>query len=194
MNETDRYLQTRASPSGPPILDCQLRPADTPADIASITHLTALSPKLAKTTVGEVNDLYSTLHDYLTANFYYSPATLIPFGYDWRLSIRRLQERDGIFERMRKEMEQREGGIVVAHSMGNLVFRGFLRHLWYVFYDESKAQESSESNESAADPSEDPSPQPWGISNTSSLCSTRCSARNPHHRLPLTTAASPRLV
>ena len=74
VNETDRYLQTRASPSGPPILDCQLRPADTPADIASITHLTALSPKLAKTTVGEVNDLYSTLRDYLTTNLNYSPA------------------------------------------------------------------------------------------------------------------------
>ncbi|POM61609.1 Phospholipid-diacylglycerol acyltransferase Plh1, partial [Phytophthora palmivora] len=77
----------------------------------------------------------SIIHD-LVDHFELDPDQLVVATYDWRLPPSKLQERDKYFYSLKKKIEytveldgNRGGLVVIAHSMGNGVFRYFLEWL-----------------------------------------------------------------
>ena len=70
---------------------------------------------------------------------------IIGLPYDWRLSPNRMENRDGFLTLTRRRIEAAvksngEPGIMVAHSMGNVVFRYFLEWLRQEMREESYQQ------------------------------------------------------
>lgn len=72
----------------------------------------------------------------LVDRFGLDPEQLVVATYDWRLPPRKLQQRDKFFLSLKQKIEltvamdgRRGGLVVIAHSMGNSVFRYFLEWL-----------------------------------------------------------------
>lgn len=108
---------------------CKLRPDE------GLDAISSLSPGGLGSDifVGGTNTVYSWLIQWLSDNLGYDVSSMQGFPYDWRLSPDKMEERDGFLTLTRRRIEAAvqsngEPGILVAHSMGNLVFRYFL--LW----------------------------------------------------------------
>ena len=92
-------------------------------------------PSLSSNLVlGGSNTLYASLIHFLVLELLYGPNTLVELGYDWRLSPKRMQLRDNEFTRWKQSLEaaretSNRPGVVIAHSLGNLVFRSFVQWL-----------------------------------------------------------------
>ena len=124
--------------SDDPLNGCKLRP-DEGLDAISSLSLEGVHSKLL---MGGTNTVYSWLIQWLSDNMGYDVSSVVGFPYDWRLSPDQMEERDGFLTFMRRRIEAAvqtsgEPGIVVAHSMGNLIFRYFLSWLKVEFTAES---------------------------------------------------------
>eukprot|EP00536_Pseudo-nitzschia_multiseries_P009928 jgi/Psemu1/258595/estExt_Genewise1Plus.C_2890036 len=109
---------------------CKLRPDEGLDSIASL----APGGIGADLLVGGTNTVYSWLIQWLADNLGYDVTNMIAFPYDWRLSPSVMEKRDGFLSMMRKRIEgavasSKKPGILVAHSMGNLIFRYFIEWL-----------------------------------------------------------------
>ena len=116
---------------------CKLRP-DEGLDAISSLSVGGIQSQLI---MGRTNTVYSWLIQWLSDNLGYDVGSIVGFPYDWRLSPDKLQDRDGLFTNMRRRIETAvetngEPGILVAHSMGNLIFRYFLSWLQVEFETE----------------------------------------------------------
>jgi hypothetical protein len=110
---------------------CKLRPDEGLDAISSLSPGNSLGNQLL---VGGTNTVYAWLIQWLADNLGYDVSNLAGFPYDWRLSPDKMEERDGFLTLTRRRIEaavQSSGkpGIMVAHSMGNTVFRYFLAWL-----------------------------------------------------------------
>jgi hypothetical protein len=109
---------------------CKLRPDEGLDAISSLGYGIASS-----LLVGGTNTVYAWLIQWLADNLGYDVSNIVGLPYDWRLSPDRMEERDGFLTLTRRRIEaavQSNGGkpgIMVAHSMGNTVFRYFLEWL-----------------------------------------------------------------
>eukprot|EP00571_Detonula_confervacea_P007179 CAMPEP_0172326538 /NCGR_PEP_ID=MMETSP1058-20130122/56850_1 /TAXON_ID=83371 /ORGANISM="Detonula confervacea, Strain CCMP 353" /LENGTH=1134 /DNA_ID=CAMNT_0013043351 /DNA_START=117 /DNA_END=3521 /DNA_ORIENTATION=+ len=113
-----------------PFHGCKLRP-DEGLDAISSLAPGSLSSNLF---VGGTNTVYSWLIHWLADNLGYDVTSIVALPYDWRLSPDKMEARDGFLTMTRKKIEaavESNGrpGIMVAHSMGNSVFRYFLEWL-----------------------------------------------------------------
>jgi hypothetical protein len=111
-------------------IGCKLRP-DEGLDAISSLSPGGISTKLL---VGGTNTVYAWLVQWLADNLGYDVSNIVGLPYDWRLSPDKMQSRDGFLTLTRRRIEaavQSNGkpGIMVAHSMGNLIFRYFLEWL-----------------------------------------------------------------
>lgn len=84
--------------------------------------------------VGGTNTVYAWLIQWLADNMGYDVTNIIGLPYDWRLTPDKMEERDGFLSIMRRRIEAAVAtnghpGIMVCHSMGNVVFRYFLEWL-----------------------------------------------------------------
>eukprot|EP00537_Pseudo-nitzschia_pungens_P017584 CAMPEP_0172411686 /NCGR_PEP_ID=MMETSP1061-20121228/77517_1 /TAXON_ID=37318 /ORGANISM="Pseudo-nitzschia pungens, Strain cf. pungens" /LENGTH=1010 /DNA_ID=CAMNT_0013147899 /DNA_START=211 /DNA_END=3242 /DNA_ORIENTATION=+ len=109
---------------------CKLRPDEGLDSIASL----APGGIGADLLVGGTNTVYSWLIQWLADNLGYDVTSMIAFPYDWRLFPSVMEKRDGFLSMMRKRIEgavasSKKPGILVAHSMGNLIFRYFIEWL-----------------------------------------------------------------
>ena len=109
---------------------CKLRPEEGLDAISSLAP-GSVSSNLA---LGSTNTVYAWLIQWLADNLGYDVSSIVGLPYDWRLSPDKLEERDGFLTLMKKRIEAavHSNGlpsIMVAHSMGNLVFRYFLEWL-----------------------------------------------------------------
>ncbi|RLN96699.1 hypothetical protein BBJ28_00006507 [Nothophytophthora sp. Chile5] len=114
-------------------IECKLRYVAT----QGIEAISELDPGLV---TGPLSTVWrSIIHD-LVKHFELDPDELIVATYDWRLPPSKLQERDKYFYSLKKksacfeytvELHGSEDGglVVIAHSMGNGVFRYFLEWL-----------------------------------------------------------------
>lgn len=117
---------------------CKLRPDEGLDAISSLSPAGVGSELL----VGGTNTVYAWLIQWLADNLGYDVTNVIGLPYDWRLSPDKMQQRDGFLTLTRRRMEaavQTNGkpGIVIAHSMGNLIFRYFLEWLRAELRDEA---------------------------------------------------------
>lgn len=109
-------------------LGCKLRPDEGLDAIASLAPGGIGSSLL----VGGTNTVYSWLIQWLADNLGYDVTNMIGLPYDWRLSPDKMEARDGFLSMTRRRIEAAvasnggQPGIMVAHSMGNLIFRYFL--------------------------------------------------------------------
>jgi Lecithin:cholesterol acyltransferase len=109
---------------------CKLRPDEGLDAISSLGYGIASS-----LLVGGTNTVYAWLIQWLADNLGYDVSNIVGLPYDWRLSPDKMEERDGFLTLTRRRIEaavqSNEGkpGIMVAHSMGNAVFRYFLEWL-----------------------------------------------------------------
>ena len=109
---------------------CKLRPDEGLDAISSLGYGIASS-----LLVGGTNTVYAWLIQWLADNLGYDVSNIVGLPYDWRLSPDKMEERDGFLTLTRRRIEaavQSNGGkpgIMVAHSMGNIVFRYFLEWL-----------------------------------------------------------------
>ena len=62
--------------------------------------------------------MYAWLIEWLTVNLSYDVNSLFGAGYDWRLSMTALQDRDGYFTRLRKTIE---GGVASNGGKAGIV-------------------------------------------------------------------------
>ena len=106
---------------------CKLRPDE------GLDAISSLSPGGigSNLLVGGTNTVYSWLIQWLADNLGYDVMSIVGLPYDWRLSPDKMEERDGFLTLTRRRIEAAvqsngEPGIMVAHSMGNIVFRYFL--------------------------------------------------------------------
>ena len=105
--------------------------------VHSLSSVSTLSPPgtLSNLVLANTNKVYADLISFLTTSLLYDPnVNLIGCAFDWRVSCRRMQERDDTFERLRKNLERavkREGrpAVVITHSLGGIVFRAFLQYV-----------------------------------------------------------------
>jgi hypothetical protein len=110
---------------------CKLRPDEGLDAISSLAPGSVTSEFL----VGGTNTVYAWLTQWLADNLGYDVTSLLGLPYDWRLSPDVMEERDGFLTSTRYRIEaavKSNGGIpgiMVAHSMGNVVFRYFLEWL-----------------------------------------------------------------
>jgi len=110
---------------------CKLRPDEGLDAIASLAPGGIGSSLL----VGGTNTVYSWLIQWLSDHLGYDVTNIIGLPYDWRLSPDKMEARDGFLSMTRRRIEAAvasnggRAGIVVAHSMGNLVFRHFINWL-----------------------------------------------------------------
>jgi hypothetical protein len=109
---------------------CKLRPDEGLDAIASLAPGGLGSSLL----VGGTNTVYAWLIQWLADNLGYDVSNIIGLPYDWRLSPNMMEKRDGFLTLTRRRIEAAvatngEPGIMVAHSMGNLIFRYFLEWL-----------------------------------------------------------------
>uniref|UniRef100_A0AAV1TYF5 Phospholipid:diacylglycerol acyltransferase n=1 Tax=Peronospora matthiolae TaxID=2874970 RepID=A0AAV1TYF5_9STRA len=108
-------------------LECKLR---------AVQGLEAISELDPGVVTGPLSTVWRSLIHDLVDHFELDPDQLIVATYDWRLPPSKLQERDKYFYSLKKkieyavELDGNKGGVVViAHSMGNGVFRYFLEWL-----------------------------------------------------------------
>jgi hypothetical protein len=111
-------------------MGCKLRPDEGLDAIASLAPGGIGSNML----IGGTNTVYAWLVQWLADNLGYDVTNILGLPYDWRLSPNRMEERDGFLTMTRKRIEAAvatngQPGIMVAHSMGNVVFRYFLEWL-----------------------------------------------------------------
>ena len=109
---------------------CKLRPDE------GLDAISSLSPGGigSQLLVGGTNTVYAWLIQWLADNLGYDVTNIVGLPYDWRLSPDKMESRDGFLSLMRRRMEAAvesngKPGIMVAHSMGNLIFRYFLEWL-----------------------------------------------------------------
>jgi hypothetical protein len=109
---------------------CKLRPDE------GLDAISSLAPGSLGSTllVGGTNTVYAWLIQWLADNLGYDVTNIIGLPYDWRLSPDIMENRDGFLTLTRRRIEaavKSNGapGIMVAHSMGNTVFRYFLEWL-----------------------------------------------------------------
>ena len=109
---------------------CKLRPDE------GLDAISSLAPGSLGSTllVGGTNTVYAWLIQWLADNLGYDVTNIIGLPYDWRLSPNVMERRDGFLTLTRRRIEaavKSNGapGIMVAHSMGNTVFRYFLEWL-----------------------------------------------------------------
>lgn len=110
-----------------PATGCKLRP-DEGLDAISSLSPGGFTPNLF---VGGTNTVYAWLIQWLSDHLGYDVTNIIGLPYDWRLSPDKMESRDGFLTLTRRKMEaavKSNGapGIMVAHSMGNTIFRYFL--------------------------------------------------------------------
>lgn len=117
---------------------CKLRPDE------GLDAISSLSPDgfSSEMLMGGTNTVYAWLIQWLAEHLGYDVSNLIGLPYDWRLTPSKMQERDGYLANMRRKLEasvstSKLPGIVVAHSMGNLVFQYFLEWLRAEFRQEA---------------------------------------------------------
>ncbi|CAK4755721.1 unnamed protein product [Aphanomyces euteiches] len=107
-------------------VSCKLRAGE------GISSIAELAPGLF---TGPMSIVWRNVIETLTGHFDLGPHQLLVASYDWRLPPSKLQERDLYFYSMQQKIEDAVGksgsrGIVVlAHSLGNSVFRYFLAWL-----------------------------------------------------------------
>jgi len=111
-------------------IGCKLRPDEGLDAIASL----APGGIGADLLVGGTNTVYSWLIQWLADNLGYDVTNIIGLPYDWRLTPSVMETRDGFLTMTRKRIEaavasNKHPGIMVAHSMGNVIFRYFLEWL-----------------------------------------------------------------
>ena len=111
-------------------IGCKLRPDEGLDAIASLAPGGIGSDLL----IGGTNTVYSWLIQWLADNLGYDVTNIIGLPYDWRLSPSVMETRDGFLTLTRKKIEaavasNKHPGIMVAHSMGNLIFRYFIEWL-----------------------------------------------------------------
>lgn len=109
---------------------CKLRPDEGLDAIASLSPGGIGSNML----IGGTNTVYAWLIQWLADNLGYDVSNIVGLPYDWRLTPDKMEERDGFLTMMRKRIEASVAtnghpGIMIAHSMGNVVFRYFLEWL-----------------------------------------------------------------
>mmetsp|Transcript_7255 Transcript_7255/g.17054 ORF Transcript_7255/g.17054 Transcript_7255/m.17054 type:complete len:1074 (+) Transcript_7255:44-3265(+) len=109
---------------------CKLRPDEGLDAIASLAPGGIGSDLL----IGGTNTVYAWLIQWLADNLGYDVSNIVGLPYDWRLTPDKMEERDGFLTMMRKRIEgsvatNGHPGIMIAHSMGNVVFRYFLEWL-----------------------------------------------------------------
>ena len=109
---------------------CKLRPDE------GLDAISSLSPGGigSQLLVGGTNTVYAWLIQWLVDNLGYDVSNLYGLPYDWRLSPDKMEARDGFLTLTRRRIEAAvqsngEPGIMVAHSMGNVIFRYFLQWL-----------------------------------------------------------------
>lgn len=117
---------------------CKLRPDEGLDAISSLAPNTIAS----NTLVGGTNTVYAWLTQWLADNLGYDVTSIIGLPYDWRLSPDVMEARDGFLTLTRRRIEAAvksngEPGIMVAHSMGNIVFRYFLEWLKNEMHEEA---------------------------------------------------------
>ena len=94
-----------------------------------------------------ISQVYSPMIQLMISELGYTGSglgALRALPYDWRLSPRRLQGRDGYFAATKASLElavqqNRRPAVVFAHSMGNLVFLYFLEWLRLVHFGHHKS-------------------------------------------------------
>jgi len=92
--------------------------------------------------VGGKNTVYAWLTQWLADNLGYDVSSMIGLPFDWRLSPDIMEKRDGFLTLTRRRIEAAVAsngapGIMVAHSMGNNVFRYFLEWLRNEMHEEA---------------------------------------------------------
>jgi hypothetical protein len=117
---------------------CKLRPDE------GLDAISSLAPDSigSKTLVGGKNTVYAWLTQWLADNLGYDVSSIVGLPYDWRLSPDIMEKRDGFLTVTRRRIEAAvahngEPGIMVAHSMGNNVFRYFLEWLRSQMHEEA---------------------------------------------------------
>ena len=120
---------------------CKLRPDE------GLDAISSLSPGGigSELLVGGTNTVYAWLIQWLADNLGYDVTNIIGLPYDWRLSPQKMEQRDGFLTLTRRRIEAAvksngKPGIMVAHSMGNVVFRYFLEWLRQEMREESYEQ------------------------------------------------------
>ncbi|KAL4152498.1 hypothetical protein PRNP1_001952 [Phytophthora ramorum] len=108
-------------------LECKLRATQ------GLEAVSELDPGIV---TGPLSTVWRNIIHDLVDHFELDPEQLIVATYDWRLPPSKLQERDKYFYSLKKKIEytveldgDRGGLVVIAHSMGNGVFRYFLEWL-----------------------------------------------------------------
>jgi len=117
---------------------CKLRP-DEGLDAISSLAPGSLGSNLL---VGGKNTVYAWLTQWLADNLGYDVTSIIGLPFDWRLSPDIMEKRDGFLTLTRRRIEAAVAsngapGIMVAHSMGNNVFRYFLEWLRNEMHEEA---------------------------------------------------------
>lgn len=117
---------------------CKLRP-DEGLDAISSLSLYGIGSQIL---MGGTNTVYKWLIQWLADHLGYDVTNIVGLPYDWRLSPDKMQHRDGFLTLTRRRIEaavQTNGapGIMVAHSMGNSIFRYFLSWIRKELKDEA---------------------------------------------------------
>jgi len=119
-------------------IGCKLRPDE------GLDAISSLAPGSVTTNmlVGGKNTVYAWLTQWLADNLGYDVSSIVGLPYDWRLSPDVMEKRDGFLTLTRKRIEASVAsnglpGIMVAHSMGNNVFRYFLEWLKNEMHEEA---------------------------------------------------------
>jgi len=120
---------------------CKLRPDEGLDAISSLAPGSFGSNLL----VGGKNTVYAWLTQWLSENLGYDVSSIIGLPFDWRLSPDIMEKRDGFLTLTRRRIEAAVAsngapGIMVAHSMGNNVFRYFLEWLRNEMQEEAYAR------------------------------------------------------
>ncbi|GMH51804.1 hypothetical protein TL16_g01089 [Triparma laevis f. inornata] len=135
-------MKLQMDESDPP--DFKVRPG------TGLEAVSRLSPEsfLASGLLGGSNTLYASLIFWLADSLNYDESSLFGLGFDWRLSSKRMQERDDTFQTLfstinDKVKKARRPGVVVAHSLGNRLFQSWLRWVEHEFYKEVVAENAA---------------------------------------------------
>jgi len=117
---------------------CKLRPDE------GLDAISSLAPGSfgSNLFVGGKNTVYAWLTQWLSDNLGYDVSSIVGLPYDWRLSPDIMEKRDGFLTLTRKRIEATVAsngmpGVMVAHSMGNSVFRYFLEWLRNEMHEEA---------------------------------------------------------
>jgi len=126
---------------------CKLRPDEGLDAISSLAPGSFQSNLL----VGGKNTVYAWLTQWLADNLGYDVSSIIGLPFDWRLSPDIMEKRDGFLTLTRRRIEAAVAsngapGIMVAHSMGNNVFRYFLEWLRNEMHEEAYTRYVQQAN------------------------------------------------